>query len=381
MENKDLYSVLGVTRSASQEDIKKAYRKLALKYHPDRNPNNKEAETKFKEATYAYEVLGNEAKRKQYDQFGSTSNGMGGEGGASSHGFDGTVNMDDILKGFGDIFGDMFDTSARAKRRHTGPEPKRGHDIEHKVEITLKEAFVGTKKDIAFYHFETCTDCNATGCVKGTKAETCTTCKGGGQLHYQQGFFVYTQPCTTCRGLGYTIPSPCPTCKGQSRVQKYDKFTISIPRGVFDNVGLNVPGKGDAGVFGGTTGDFIVNIHIVPDKTFSRIEDNLVCNLLLSYPELVLGCQVEVESIDGTSHNIKIPRGCQVGEQIRIKGEGFYKPRGNSRGDLIIIAQCHIPTKLTTASKTALADYAETIGTEKKQEEGSIRSFFKKFLG
>lgn len=378
MEQKDFYTTLGVARDASQDDIKKAYRKLAMKFHPDRNPDNKEAEAKFKEATQAYEVLSSEQKRRQYDQFGHADQNQGFGGG--HHGFHGeNVNMDDILKGFGDIFGDMFGQKNSKKR--SGPEPKRGHDLQHSVEITLKEAFLGTKRDVAYYHFATCQTCTGTGCAKGTKATSCAQCKGSGQMHYQQGFYMYSQHCSNCRGLGYLIPAPCAACGGQSRVQIYDKFSISIPKGIFNNAELKVGQKGDAGVYGGPTGDLLLQVTITPEKAFSRVEDDLVCTLALTYPQLVFGCQLDVESIDGSRHTVKIPKGCPIGERIVIKGEGFHKLRGNTRGNLVIVTQCHIPTKLDAAAKQALNNYSDAIGTEAKAAEGSISSFFKKFLG
>jgi molecular chaperone DnaJ len=372
MEHKDFYSTLGVARTASQDDIKKAYRKLAMKYHPDRNPDSKEAEAKFKEINQAYEILGDEKKRSRYDQYG-TADAQQGFGG--SHGHD--VNMDDILKGFSDVFGDIFNN----QKRRSGPEPRKGHDLRHSVEISLKDAFLGTKHDIAYYHFTPCATCNATGCTRGTKATTCAQCKGAGQVHYQQGFYVYSEHCSACRGLGYQIASPCSACGGQSRTQVYDKFTVSIPRGIYDGVELKVGGKGDAGVYGGPSGDLLLHVKVKADKAFSRTEDDLICTLQLTYPQLVLGCQLDIESIDGTRHTVKVPKGCQVGEQIIIKGEGFYKLRGNSRGNLVIVTQCHIPTKLDAAAKQALNAYSEAIGTETKSSEGSISSFFKKFLG
>lgn len=377
MEHKDFYSTLGVAREASQDDVKKAYRKLAMKYHPDRNPDNKEAEAKFKEINQAYEILGDEQKRRKYDQFGHTEQGFGGGSGFHSS----NVNVDDILKGFSDAFGfgDIFG-QGHANRR-VGPEPRQGHDLRHTVTISLKDAFLGAKRDIAYYHFAPCNTCDSTGCTKGTKATTCTQCKGSGQVHYQQGFYVYAQHCSACRGLGYQIASPCAACGGQSRVQVYDKFTVSIPRGIYDGAELKVGGKGDAGVYGGPAGDLLMQVTVTPDKTFSRIDDDVVCTLSLTYPQLVFGCQLDVESIDGSRHTVKIPKGCPVGERIVIKGEGFYKLRGNSRGNLIIVTQCHIPTKLDAAAKEALNNYSDAIGTDAKSHEGSISSFFKKFLG
>lgn len=267
MNRKDYYEILGVAKSATTDEIKAAYRKLALKYHPDRNPGNKEAEDKFKEAAQAYEVLSDVEKRKRYDQFGPEGvSGMGaGPGGMS---------MDDIFESFGDIFGAMFGGGGKRKARKTGPEPVRGHDLHKELDITLKEAFLGTKKDVSYYHFFTCDVCKGKGTKAGTKAQTCPTCQGMGQVHYQQGFFMYAQTCSACQGQGYIIPSPCPGCNGLSRVQKYDKFSINIPAGVFDQAELRIAEKGDAGVYGGPSGDLFIKIRVLPDQRFKRVEDD-----------------------------------------------------------------------------------------------------------
>jgi len=375
MEQKDFYTILGVPKTASTDEIKKAYRKLALQYHPDRNPNDKKAETKFKEAAEAYEVLSNEQKRRQYDQFGHTGANAGFSGGAG-------MNMDDILRGFGDIFGDMFGGSTnRRNSRKEGPEPKQGHDLQHTIEISLKDAFLGTKKEVGYYHFFTCETCSGTGAKKGTKAASCSHCQGSGQMHYQQGFFMYTQPCTSCAGLGYTIASPCSECNGQSRVQKYDKFSVNIPQGIYDGAELKVREKGDAGVFGGRAGDFLVQVRVKPDPIFKRVGEDLVCSLLLTYPQLVLGCQVDVESIDETKHTVKIPKGCPIDERIVIPGQGFHKPRGTVRGNLVIVTECDIPKKISDAAKDALNKYSKEIGTETSKSKGFISGLFKRFLG
>ncbi len=379
--NRDYYAILGVPSTASEADIKAAYRKLALKYHPDRNPNNKEAEDKFKEAAQAYEILSDAKKRKQYDQFGQAGvDGMGAGAGGGHHGMD----MDDIFNNFGDIFGDIFrGESSRKKRTSTsGPMAARGHDLHKEMAITLKESFLGVKKEMAYYHFFPCQDCNQKGVKKGTSVAVCNECQGSGQLTYRQGFFVYAQTCAACGGHGYTIPSPCATCSGQSRVQKYDKFTINIPSGVYDGAELRISGKGDAGVYGGSAGDLFIKVVVMPDKTFKRVGDDLVCSLMVTYPQLVFGAQVEIESIDGSKQTIKVKKGCPVGEKIMITGKGFPKVRGNSRGNLMVITKCHIPIDLDEKAKDALHNYAEALGqsTEDKSD-GSIVGFFKKFLG
>lgn len=377
MNKNDYYKILGIDKTASIDEIKTAYRSLAMKYHPDRNPDNKAAEEKFKEATQAYEVLGDAQKRAQYDQYGHAGmhENMGGGAGGSHN-----MNMDDIFEQFGDIFGSMFGGGGARRRRAQGPQPQPGVSLSKKVEITLKEAFLGTKKEISYYHFFTCETCHGSGAKTGTKPQTCAQCHGSGQMQFQQGFFTYAQPCSQCSGEGFIITSPCPDCNGKSRVQKFDKFTITIPKGIFDGAELRVNGKADAGLFGGPAGDLFLEIHVKEDKKFQRVEDNLVCTIMLTYPQLTLGCQVEIESIDESKHMIKIPKGCPVGERIIVPGQGFHKLRSNTRGSLVVVTQCFIPKKLSTESKKKLTEYSETID-DATSNEGTITGFFKRFLG
>lgn len=379
MNKTDYYKVLGVDKSATTDDIKTAYRKLAMKYHPDRNPNNKAAEDKFKEATEAYEVLGDAQKRSQYDQFGHAgmNNGMGGGPGGSGMG---GMSMDDIFENFGDIFGSMFGGGAAKSRRKKGPQPQAGLSLTKDIEITLKDAFLGTKHEIAYHHFFVCDTCSGSGARTGTSAQMCSSCNGSGEVHYKQGFFMYAQPCTACSGHGFTIPQPCTACHGQSRIQRYDKFTVNIPQGIHDGAELRVSDKGDAGIYGGRTGDLFLRIRVKADKVFKRDGDDLLCTVMLTYPQLVLGCQVDIENIDGTKHSIKIPKGCPVGEKIVISGEGFHKLRSRTRGNLIIITQCYIPTKLSAEAKKKLQEYSDIVGTQ-ATSEGFITGLFKKFLG
>jgi len=374
MNKRDYYDILGVTRTASAEEIKSAYRKLALKYHPDRNPDDKASEEKFKEAAEAYEVLSDATKRRSYDQFGHEAQNMGS--GMGNGGFGG-MNMDDIFEAFGDIFGGH----QRHQRRANGPEPMRGHDLTKEISISLKDAFLGTKKEISYYHFFSCDTCKGKGAQPGTTIQSCVACKGMGQIQYRQGFFMYAQTCSTCAGQGYTIPSPCPDCKGQSRIQKYDKFTVTIPQGIYDGAELRIVGKGDAGVYGGPAGDLFLKIKVEPDKKFTRAGNDLVCRIMLTYPQLVLGCQIEIESIDDTKETIKIPKGCPVGEKIIMPGKGFYKLRTTTRGNLVIITECHIPKKLSKEAKELLNAYSEQIGTDTQSTPGFISGLFKKFLG
>ena len=374
MAKRDFYEVLGVSKSASADEIKKAYRKLAMKYHPDRNPDNKEAEDKFKAAAEAYEVLSNAEKRHQYDQVGH-SGGFGQGGGHQN------MNMDDIFSNFEDVFGDIFGQQQRGgQRRKQGPTPKRGHDLAKEVSLSLEEAFIGTKKDLKLYHFVPCSPCKGKGMPEGAKPTQCGECKGSGQVGYRQGIFMYSQACTTCHGEGFTLSTPCSTCKGQSRVQQYDTVSVSIPKGIFDGAELRVQQKGDAGVFGGSTGDLYIRIRVMPHKKFKRANDDLQCMVTLTYPQLVLGCQLEVENIDGTQEIIRVKKGTPVGERIIIVGKGFEKIRGSGRGNLIVVTKCHIPKNIDKEAETLLKQYSEVIGTTTNDDEGSITSFFKKFL-
>jgi len=378
MAKKDFYEVLGVSKDATVDQIKASYRKLALKYHPDRNPDNKEAEEKFKEAAQAYEVLSDPEKRKRYDQMGHAAFEGGGYGG---HGQG--MSMDDIFSSFGDIFGDLFGmgSSRGRQRRKNGPTPLRGHDLAKDVDITLKDAYLGTKTEIGYYHFVNCTTCKGKGAKPGTSVKECSQCKGAGQVQYKQGFFMFAQPCSACRGEGYVIPSPCTDCGGQSRVKKYDKFSVNIPKGIFNGAELRIAGKGDAGVYGGPAGDLFLHVRVLDDKKFKRVDDDLICTVLLTYPQLVFGAQVEIVRIDGVKETIKIPKGCAVGEKIVLPGKGFAHLRGNGAGNMVVVTQCHIPKKLSPESKKLLTEYSKIIGTEPKDEEGFISGLFKKFLG
>lgn len=386
MSKKNYYDILGVSKTASLDEIKKSYRKLAMKYHPDRNPDNKEAEELFKEAAEAYEVLSDQEKRAKYDKFGHDGYQNMNYGGGNTH----HMNMDDIFKNFGDIFGGGIDLGdifgggfggGSAKRKKTGPVAQRGHDVIHDITITLQEAYLGTKKEVGYYHAFACKDCSHQGYKNKTDLETCSDCKGMGQVRYQQGFFSVAQACYKCQGQGFIIKNPCSTCKGQSRKQEFERFSINIPAGIFDGAELRVAGKGDAGLYGGPSGDLYVKVRVTPNKKFTREGDNLVCTLMLTYPQLVFGCQMEIENIDQTKISVKIPKGCPVGEKIIIPGKGFTKLKGKETGNLIVITQCYIPKKSTAEQKAALETYSEKLGSIPDETDGFISSIFKKFLG
>jgi molecular chaperone DnaJ len=353
---RDYYEILGVSKTATIDEIKAAYRKLAMKYHPDRNPNNKEAEEKFKEGAEAYEVLSDDTKRKQYDQFGHDAPQSGGFGG---HDFN-NMNMDDIFDMFGDLFGGGSTSKRRGKKN--SPTASRGHDLAHEVSITFKESFTGSKKEVTYNHLIMCSTCKGKGAAEGSSFVTCTTCQGTGQLQVRQGFFAFTQTCPTCSGQGFTIPNPCKTCKGQSRVQHYEKATITIPAGVYDGVQLRIADQGDAGLFGGTSGDLFLTVHVMPDKNFKRQEDDLLVNVTITYPQIVLGCQVEIISIDESKQLITIPAGTTIKQILSISGKGFPRIRGRGHGNLLITILVDVPTKLSKKATTLLTEYAQEIG-------------------
>jgi len=376
MSKRDYYEVLGVAKSASQDEIKKAYRKQALKYHPDRNPDNKDAEDKFKVAAEAYGVLSDSGKKNKYDQFGHAS-----VDGAQQYS---QGDFSDIFNSFGDIFSDLFSAGGggQHRQRSTGPAPQGGHDLSQAVEIDLKESYLGCKKDIKLYRYVACDECSGSGCYGSTKPSQCHTCQGRGKVHFQQGFFTYQQSCSDCQGQGFKITSPCSNCRGRSRVQKYDRFSITVPAGIYDKADLRVSGKGDAGVFGGQSGDLYVSVGVRSEKNFFRRKDDLVVELSLSYPQLVLGCQVEIENIDGAKLLVKIPQGCPVGQELLIPGKGFpvLKSRA-SRGNFIIKTQCIIPKKINVELKENLRDYAKKLELHIEKSNSGFSGFFKKFLG
>lgn len=373
--SKDYYNILGVPRTASADDIKTAYRKLALKYHPDRNPGNKEAEEKFKEAAEAYQVLSDPAKKQHYDQFGTADTTQGGFG---QH-----MNMEDIFHNFGDIFETLFGANPAGRKKGakaSGPAARAGHDLHKEITISLKDSYTGTSQEISYYRLVTCSTCSGKGAQPGTSVQTCTNCQGTGQQQYRQGFFAFSQPCTSCSGQGFIIPKPCTNCRGQTRIQKLDKFSVSIPKGIPDSVELRVAGKGDDGIFGGPAGDLLIAVRVQQDKKFKRTGDDLTCTLMLTYPQLVFGCQIELENIDGTRETLKVPKGTAVDQKISLPGKGFAKLRSKGAGDLVVTVTCYIPTKLSKEAKEVLERYSELTGTE-THDSNTIKGFFKKFLG
>ncbi len=365
---RDYYEVLGVEKSASKEDIKKAYRKLAVKYHPDRNPGNKEAEEKFKEATEAYEILSDDQKRPIYDQYGFAGlDGMGGGGGFSG-GFGGSRafhDFSDLFGGMGGGFGDIFDNifgggMGGSRRSHSPNAPQEGQSLRYDLNISFKDAVYGTKATINFRHNETCSHCNGTGGEAGSKRKTCATCGGVGQVRRSAGFFAVQQTCPTCGGTGSVIDKPCKYCRGSGVEEKSKSIDLKIPAGVDDGKRIAIPRQGDAGTNGGEPGDLIVVLRVSEDAYFERSGQDLYCAVPVTFSQAALGTKINVTSLDGKKIEIKLPQGTENGKLLRIKNEGVpYTGNAGKKGDLYIKILVRVPEKMTSRQKELLEEYAK----------------------
>ena len=356
MSKRDYYEVLGVTRSATELEIKSAYRKLALKYHPDRNPGDKTAEEQFKEAAEAYSILADTDKRHMYDRFGHA-----GLGGAATGGFDPTVftGFEDILGGLGDIFG--FGDVFGGGRRRGGPQ--RGADLRYDLEISFDEAAKGTEASIQIPRQETCETCHGSGAAAGSSPVTCPQCHGRGQLRYQQGFFTVARTCGQCRGSGSVITKPCSTCRGAGRIQQEKKLNVRIPAGIATGQRLRLSGEGEAGPGGGASGDLYVVIHVQEHPFFQRDGNDLYCEIPLNFTTLALGGEIQIPTLDG-QEPFSIPAGTQTGSTFRIRGQGMPDVSGRGRGDLLMTVRVSTPKKLTKDQKKLLEQLAETLPKE-----------------
>jgi molecular chaperone DnaJ len=365
-EKRDYYDVLGVSRGASEQEIKSAYRKLALKYHPDRNPGNNGAEERFKEAAEAYAVLSDEQKRAQYDRFGHA--GLGNAAGGGFGGFDPSVFADfsDIL---GDLFGfgDMFGGSGRR-----GTRVRRGADLRYDLELTFENAAFGTKTKIKVPHQETCTACDGTGSEKGNGPSTCTTCNGYGQVRFQQGFFSITRTCGSCQGTGQIIKNPCSTCRGEGRVVKEKVLELKIPAGVDNGSKLRVTGEGDAGGKGAPAGDLYVVLHVQDHDFFERRESDLFCHIPITFPQAAIGAAIMIPTLEQDEEKLTIPAGTQSGTTFKIRGRGISKRGGSARGDLYVTVNVTVPSKLTREQKELLTRFGDTIEAENKPIQKKI---------
>ncbi|MGH9331120.1 MAG: molecular chaperone DnaJ [Vicinamibacterales bacterium] len=356
---RDYYEVLGVARSAGEVEIKSAYRKLALKHHPDRNPGDRAAEEKFKEAAEAYAVLADPDKRSAYDRFGFA--GVRGAAGAGA-GFDPTIFADfsDIFGGLGDLFG-FGDLFGAARRRHG---PMRGADLRYDLEIAFTESAKGAETSILIPREEACETCAGSGSAPGTSAGTCPQCQGRGQLRYQQGFLTVTRPCGQCRGAGRVITHPCASCRGAGRVSRERKLTVKIPAGIASGQRMRLHGEGEHGANGGPPGDLYVVVHVQDHPFFQREGDDLVCEAPVTFPVLALGGSIEVPTLDGET-DLNVPAGTQSGARFKLRGKGMPNVSGRGRGDLYVIVRAAVPRTLTKEQKKLVEQLGKTMPQEK----------------
>jgi molecular chaperone DnaJ len=358
MAKRDYYEVLGVQKNASKDEIKKAYRKLAIQYHPDKNPGDKAAEEKFKEATEAYEVLADDKKKQAYDQFGFA--GVEGMGGPTPHDFS------QAFHGFEDIFGDfsgIFDTIFGGGTRRSGGGhggARQGANLRYDIEISFKDAVFGTKVEIQYNKNDSCPVCNGSGAASGTGRKVCPTCKGAGQIRQSAGFFSMASPCPSCGGQGEIIEKPCPECAGSGTQKKRQKIMVTIPAGVENGKRVLIQRQGDAGVAGGPTGDLYVFIRVKPHEFFEREGEDLYCAIPISVTQAALGAEIQVATLEGKSIKVKIPPGIQNGKLLRIRDEGV--PVSGRRGNLYIKMIVQIPAKLSKRGKELMEELSRVEG-------------------
>lgn len=347
MAKKDFYEVLGVNRDASDDEIKKAYRKLAMKHHPDRNPDNPKAEEHFKEAKEAYEILSDAQKRAAYDQYGHA----GVDPQAGGFGSGGPGNMGGFADAFGDIFGDIFGGGRSGGRGGV----YRGADLRYNLEISLEDAARGSETRIRIPTMEQCESCGGSGAKKGTEPKTCPTCQGHGQVRMQQGFFSIQQTCPKCHGSGRFVADPCQVCHGAGRVKQHKTLSVKIPAGVDEGDRIRLSGEGEHGVGGGPSGDLYVQIHIKPHQVFQRDHDDLHCEMPVSFTIAALGGEIEIPTLDGLAR-IKIPAETQSGKVFRLRGKGIKGVRSHSHGDLMCHVVVETPVSLTERQKELLRE-------------------------
>lgn len=379
MASKDYYNILGVGRDASQEEIKRAYRKLAIKYHPDKNKGDKEAENKFKEATEAYEVLSDSQKRQVYDQFGEAGlSGMGGGGdfqGQPGGGFagGGFSDFSDVFGDLGDIFEGFFGSSSGRGRR----QRRKGADLRVDVEIDLEEALSGKETQIDLKRNESCDSCGGSGSAGGAQSDVCPMCGGQGQVRQTQGFFSISSTCPRCGGEGSIISNPCPKCKGTGVTQKRRTVTVKIPPGMESGSRLRITGEGEAAPKGGISGDLYVVVHIKSHQVFERQGNDVICDMKLSIPQGVLGDEIDVPTLGGKKVRMKIPGGTQSGKVFRLKGYGIPQVGTSFRGDQLVRVVVAIPEKLTPRQRQLMEELANELGTPDNQVGKTVFEKFK----
>ncbi|MCE5284056.1 MAG: molecular chaperone DnaJ [Deltaproteobacteria bacterium] len=343
---RDYYEILGVEHNASDDEIKKSYRKLAMQYHPDRNPGNAEAEERFKEAAEAYEVLNDPEKREIYNRYGHE--------GLNGTGYRGFSGFEDIFSSFGDIFGDVFGFGPGRSRSRTSA--RAGADLRYDLRISFMDAALGTKTEITLEKYTHCPSCSGSGCAPGTSPQVCSRCQGRGQVTQSSGFFSISSTCPQCRGQGMMITTPCPECAGIGKVKTTKTVQLKIPAGVETGSRLRLRGEGEEGDFGGPNGDLYVFIETEPHEFFERNGDDLYCQIPITFVQATLGSNVEVPTLEG-SEKLKIPRGTQTGRTFRLKGKGIAHVRGYGRGDQIIETMVTVPTRLTKKQEELLREF------------------------
>lgn len=385
MPEEDFYKILGVEKNATAQEIKKAYRKLALKYHPDHNQGDKSAEEKFRKVSEAYEVLSDEQKRAKYDQFGHaafTQGGMGGGGAAYSQGgFGGFQDPFDIFRevfgGGGGGGGAFYEYFGGGQHAQDFDAPERGSDMRVEIEISLEEAASGATKTIRYNRMIECPECNGSGSKAGGGRKPCPKCKGTGQVRMSQGPIRFSQPCPNCDGTGYVIENPCPNCEGTGRVKARNEVKIDIPAGVYTGARLRKTGAGNAGYNGGGYGDLYVVIFVAQDSRFERNGNDLFCSINIKFTLAALGGQIEIDTLGGKA-SLKIPAGTQSGSALRMKGLGMPSLRGGEKGDLYVKVNIEVPRKLSDEQRKKLEEFAILCGDD--NNKGSSEPFYKKFF-
>jgi len=365
MADKDFYEILGVQRNASDDEIKKSYRKLAMKYHPDRNKDDKESERKFKEVSAAYEILKDSEKRSAYDQYGHDAFRQGGGG----------QGFGDFGGGFSDIFEEFFGGGFGGQSRQRGPQ--RGNDLRYNMSVSLQEAYSGKKSQIRIPSYEGCDLCSSTGSADKTGPSTCSTCGGQGKVRSTQGFFSIERPCPTCGGEGSSIKNPCLKCSGTGQVKKQKTISVTIPAGVDTGTRIRISGEGEPGERGAGNGDLYIFVEVQKDKLFEREEENIFCQIPISITTAILGGDVEVPTIEGKKARLNIPAGTQSETQFRLKGKGMTILRQTRRGDMYVETNVEIPVNLNSKQKAILQEFEKEGGTSKKHSPKS-QSFFSK---
>jgi molecular chaperone DnaJ len=375
MAKRDYYTVLGLNRDAAEEDIKKAYRKLAMKFHPDRNTEDKHTEDKFKEAKEAYEVLSDGRKRAAYDQFGHAGvDPSAGFGAAGARGFGGTEGFGGFADAFGDIFGEIFGQQGRGSR---GNGVSRGSDLRYNLDLSLEEAARGAEVKIRIPTMETCETCHGSGAKPGTEPKTCPTCHGRGEVRVSQGFFSIQQTCPACHGRGKVVPDPCQTCHGAGRVKKHKTLSVKIPAGVDQDDRIRLTGEGEGGPNGGPPGDLYVVVNLRPHAVFQREGADLHCEMPISFATAALGGEIEIPTLDGHA-KIRVPAETQTGQVFRLRNKGIRPVRGSVQGDLYCHVAIETPAKLTARQKELLRELEAINQQDPDAHSPRARSFFEK---